>query len=47
MKTGDKVLYGFVSCGDADDNADVKAGGVEKTFVWFIIRLVGTRSWSI
>ena len=37
---GDNVVYGFISCGDSDDDADVSADCVDKTFIWFIIRLL-------
>ena len=44
---GDNVVYGFISCGDSDDDADVSADCVDKTFIWFIIRLIGTTSCPI
>ena len=44
---GDSVVYAFISCGDSDDDADVSADCVDKTFIWFIIRLIGTTSCPI
>lgn len=44
---GDNVVYGFISCGDSDDYADVSVDCDDKTFIWSIIRLIGTTSCPI